>query len=174
MNLSLPGLTGQSSNHRPSLTNQGDGYWIPAFAGMTRKEEMIQRGLSLGFFNRFGRSAELRAFDQALRAVDLHPNLVPEAVKLTAVRLLTEHAGGGAPEAQSYREAAGLIAYCMVGAETFAGGNHEGAAAEIERRIETALDSGSSLDAKLVLLTLHARVIQPSVVEFFQLESGAE
>ena len=33
---------------------------------------------------------------------------------------------------------------------------------------------GTSLDAKLVLLTLHAKVIQPSVVDVFQLESSAE
>ena len=46
-------------------------------------------------------------------------------------------------------------------------------AAEVERRIEAALDSGANLDAKLVLLTLHAKVIQPSVVNDFGLESGA-
>ena len=45
-------------------------------------------------------------------------------------------------------------------------------AAEVERRIEAALDPGTTLDAKLVLLTLHARVIQPSVVADFGLESG--
>ncbi|MGH6791165.1 MAG: hypothetical protein ACRECF_00290 [Methyloceanibacter sp.] len=135
---------------------------------------MIQRGLSIGFFGIFGRSAELRAFDQALRAVDLHPKLVPEAVKLTTVKLLTEHAESGELALQSYREAAELIAYCMIGADAFAGANQEELAVEVERRIETALGSGSSLDAKLVLLTLHSGVIQPSVVEFFQLESGAE
>jgi hypothetical protein len=80
----------------------------------------------------------------------------------------------GEPAPQSYREAAELIAYCMIGADAFAGANQEELAAEVERRIETALGAGSSLDAKLVLLTLHADVIQPSVVEFFQLESGVE
>lgn len=135
---------------------------------------MIQRGLSIGFFGIFGRSAELRAFDQALRAVDLHPKLVPEALKITAVKLLVEHAESGEPAPQSYREAAELIAYCMIGADAFAGANQEELAAEVERRIETALGAGSSLDAKLVLLTLHADVIQPSVVEIFKLESGVE
>jgi hypothetical protein len=61
----------------------------------------------------------------------------------------------------------------MIGAESFAGANDPQLAAEVERRIDAALDSGASLDAKLVLLTLHARVIQPSVVEKFRLESGA-
>lgn len=129
---------------------------------------MVQRGLSLGLFGRFGRSAALRQFDGALRAVDLHPNLVPEAVKLTAVRLLR---AAGEPAPQAYRAAAEIIGYCMIGAQSFAGANDPALAAQVERRIEAALDTGASLDAKLVLLTLHARVIQPSVVDHFQLES---
>jgi hypothetical protein len=132
---------------------------------------MVQRGLSLGLFGRFGRSAALRQFDGALRAVDLHPNLVPEAVKLTTVRLLREDAPAAEPAPQAYRAAAEIVAYCMLGAESFAGANDPVLAAQIERRIETALTAGTSLDAKLVLLTLHAKIIQPSVVDFFQLES---
>jgi hypothetical protein len=128
------------------------------------------RALSIGFFGIFGRSAELRQFDKALREVDLHPKLVPEAVKLTAVRLLMED---GEPADFAYRDAAELLAYCMIGAEAFAGANHGNLAEDVERRIETALASGDSLDAKLVLLTLHAKVIQPSVVDYFQLESGS-
>jgi hypothetical protein len=135
---------------------------------------MVQRGLSLGLFGKFGRSAALRQFDGALRAVDLHPNLVPEAVKLMAVRLLREHAPAGVPAPQTYRAAAEIIGYCMIGAESFAGANDPALAAQVERRLETALDSGTNLDAKLVLLMLHAKVIQPSVVDFFQLESNAE
>ncbi len=135
---------------------------------------MAPRLLSLGLFGRFGRSAELREFDRALRSVDLHPNLVPEAVKLSAVRLLTEHAPGEELASQSYRATAELIAYCMIGAASFAGANGRELAAEVERRIEAALDSGTSLDAKLVLLTLHARVIQPSVVDSFQLDAAAD
>jgi hypothetical protein len=132
---------------------------------------MVQRGLSLGLFGRFGRSAALRQFDVALRAVDLHPNLVPEAVKLTAVRLLREAAPDAEPAPQAYRAAAEIVAYCMIGAESFAGANDPSLTAQIEQRIEAALKSGTSLDAKLVLLTLHAKVIQPSVVDQFQLES---
>jgi hypothetical protein len=134
----------------------------------------VQRGLSLGLFGIFGRSSALREFDRALRSVDLHPNLVPEAVKLTAVKLLKEQATGFDPAPQSYRAAAEIIGYCMIGADGFAAANEPELAAEVERRMETALDSGTSVDAKLVLLMLHARVIQPSVVDSFQLESSAE
>jgi hypothetical protein len=133
---------------------------------------MLQRGLSLGLFGRFGRSAQLREFDGALRSVDLHPNLVPEAIKLTVVKLLMEHTPAGEPAPQAYRTAAEIIAYCMIGAQSFAGANDPGLAAQVEHRIEAALGSSGSLDAKLVLLTLHAKVIQPSVVEAFELESG--
>jgi hypothetical protein len=132
---------------------------------------MVQRGLSLGLFGRFGRSAALRELDGALRSVDLHPNLVPEAIKLTAVRLLREDARSEEPAPQAYRAAAEIVAYCMIGAESFAGANNAALATQVERRIEAALQAGTSLDAKLVLLTLHAKVIQPSVVDHFQLES---
>jgi hypothetical protein len=134
----------------------------------------VQRGLSLGLFGIFGRSHELREFDKALRSVDLHPNLVPEAIKLTAVKLLKEKAGGRELEPQIYRSAAEIIAYCMLGADSFGAANAPELAAQVERRIEHALESGTSIDAQLVLLALHAKVIQPSVVDFFQLESSSE
>ena len=39
---------------------------------------------------------------------------------------------------------------------------------------EAALEKPESLDAQLILLTLHAKVIQPSVVHQFQLDSSAD
>lgn len=120
----------------------------------------------------FGRSHDLRQLDQALRSVDVHPALVPEAVKLTAVNLLKDHAVNGDPAQQAYRAAAEIVGYCMIGAEAFAGANDNELAVAVERRIEAALDSGESLDAQLVLLTLHAGVIQPSVVRAYGLESA--
>ena len=133
---------------------------------------MAQRGLSLGLFAQFGRSAELREFDKALRSVDLHPNLVPEAVKLAAVGLLREHAPDGEPELASYRAVAEILAYCMIGGDAFAAANDAKLSSEVEGRIEAALEPGTSLDAKLVLLTLHAQVMQPSVVADFRQKSG--
>lgn len=132
---------------------------------------MTRRGSSFGMFGIFGRSADLRQLDAALRALDLHPRLVPEAVKLTAVNLLKDRAPGGEPAAQSYRAAAELLAYCMIGAEGFAGANDRALARAVEGRIAAALAAGTSLDAELVLLTIHAKVIQPSVVAAFGLES---
>ena len=45
---SLPGLTGQSSNHCPRFACDYRGYWIPAFAGMTREVGQAQAGLAEG------------------------------------------------------------------------------------------------------------------------------
>jgi hypothetical protein len=42
----------------------------------------------------------------------------------------------------------------------------------VEARLSAALEDGDSLDARVVLLTLHAGVIQPSVVERYGLEAG--
>ena len=120
-----------------------------------------------GFLGRFGRARELRQLDDALRAVDLHPAMVPDAVELAALRLL--QAETGTPQPIDYAAAAELIGYCMIGAEGFAGANDDALAEAVEARIETAIAMGDSLDAKLLLLLLHAAVIQPSVVERFAL-----
>jgi hypothetical protein len=135
---------------------------------------MVRRRPSLGLFGIFGRSPKLRQLDQAFRALDLHPRLVPEAVKLTIVSLLEDHAVNGEPTLQAYRNAAEIVGYCMLGAGAFVSEDEPERLADVERRIERALEFSSTLDAKLVLLTLHARVIQPSVVEHFQLESVSE
>ena len=112
--------------------------------------------------------------DQALRSVDVHPRMVPEAVKLTAVALLKDHAIGPEPAPQAYRAAAEIVAYCMIGADGFSGANGDDLTQTVERRIEAALDKPEGLDAQLVLLTLHAKIIQPSVVHQFQLDSASE
>ena len=116
----------------------------------------------------------MRVFDADLRAVDLHPKLVPEAIKLTAVRALMEESDGAEPRSEASRAAAEIIAYCMIGANGFAGANGEPLTAQVEQRIDAALAAEDSLDARLVLLTLHAKVIQPSVVDHFGLEVAAD
>jgi len=133
---------------------------------------MVRRFSSIGLFGIFGRSSDLRQIDQALRAVDIHPRLVPEAVKLTIVSLLKQRAEGGDPAPNAYRAAAEIVGYCMIGADAFAAANDAQLALDVERRIELALISGTNLDAQLVLLTLHAGVCQPSVIDRFQLETA--
>ena len=130
---------------------------------------MTRQRSSLGLFGVFGRSEDLKQLDSALRSVDLHPRMVPEAVKLTVVRLMQDHAIEAFPAPQAYRAAAEILGYCMIGAEGFAGANDVDLALRVGERIERAMEAGDSLDAQIVLVTMTARVIQPSVVERFEL-----
>ncbi len=122
----------------------------------------------LGFLGIFGRSRELRQLDQAVRAVGLHPRLVPDAVQLTTVKLLAEAATGQ----RAYDAAAEMLAYCMLGPQVFTDDNGADLTVAVETRLEAALEAGDSLDARLVLLVLHAGVIQPQVVERYEIEAG--
>ena len=124
----------------------------------------------IGFFGIFGRSRELRRLDDALRAVDLHPRLVPEAVKLTTLKLLKEEHGEN-PEPPAFTAAGELLGYCLMGPRAFTEANGPELTAAVEARLEAALAAGHSLDARLVLLALYAGVIQPAVVERYGLET---
>jgi len=112
----------------------------------------------------------LRRLDQALLDVGLHPRQVPEAVKLTTLKLLGE--AGAGPDPASCTAAADLLGYCVLGAQSFTEHNDPDLREAVETRLEAALEAGDSLDARLVLLTLHAGVIQPSVVERYNLGVG--
>ena len=101
---------------------------------------MVRRRPAIGLFGMFGRSFELRADRQALRAVDLHPRMVTEAIKLTMVSLLQDHAVGfEAPAPQSYRAAAEIVAYCMIGPACFAERQWRRLTEAVERRIDPRL-----------------------------------
>ncbi len=130
--------------------------------------------LSIGFMGLFGRSPSLRTFDGHLRQLDLHPKLVPEAVKLAAIRILMADKNGADPSDAASREAAELLAYCMVGASPFSAANGHILTTAVEKRIDDALDNDTSAVSKLILLAIHANVIQPSVVEHFSLEAGLD
>ena len=121
-----------------------------------------------GLFGMFGRSREFQRFDHALRGAGLHPRLVPEAVKLTILKLLGKTGLGPNP----YDAVSELLCYCMLGAQGFTEANDASLTQTVEARLTDALEAGDSLDARIILLTLHANVIQPSVVERYGLEAG--
>ncbi len=126
----------------------------------------------LGFLGIFGRSHELQRLDQAVRAVGLHPRLVPEAVKLTILKLLKEADNGVTLAPRAYDTAAEMLGFCMLGPQGFTEANDLRLTEATEARLEAALEAGDSLDARLVLLALHAGVIQVQVVECYRLEAG--
>lgn len=114
----------------------------------------------LRLFSLFGKSPAMNALDDALRAVGVHPILVPEAVKITVLRLLKRRPG---PEADSRTAAAELLALCILGVEGFAEANGPDAAAQADERLEAAVAAGDSDDAQLVLLALHAQLLAPEI-----------
>ena len=123
----------------------------------------------LGIFGIFGRSQEIQRLDRALRAAGLHPRAVADAVKIATVKQLRQE-NSALPERES--EAAELIAYCAQGANGFALNNGVARTEAVEARIERAIENGTSLDARLVLLTLHAKLAHPSVIARYELSSG--
>lgn len=128
---------------------------------------------SIGVFGFIGRSRDLRQLDDALRALDLHPRLMPEAVKLTVCNILKDAAAGQVPSAEATAAAAELLAYLMTGADHFSAVNGRALMERCERRIEQAaagVEDGG-IDADLILLAIHAKILQPSVRDRFDLTS---
>jgi hypothetical protein len=124
-----------------------------------------------GFFALFGRSREVQRLGFALRAAGLHPALMPDAVKLTVLKLLTEETGDKMPGEQPCAQAAELLAFCMLGPRNFTTANDPGRAGAARARLEAALEAGESLDARLVLLVLHAGVVEPNLVDRYGLHA---
>lgn len=112
----------------------------------------------------------MRALDDALRGAGLHPLLVPEPVKLTVIELTKKH-GGSEPQAAAFASAATLLAYCMLGHEQFTDSNDMDDAERADQRVEAALDAGDTLDAKLILLALHAGLISPDIADRIELDN---
>lgn len=129
---------------------------------------MAKRRSSLGFLGMFGRSGDLTQLDAALRGVDLHPALVPEGAKLTIVNLMKDH-WPDEPPSQAYPPVAQLLGYCIAGPEAFEQSNGLQHRLDAERRIEAALEAGDSFDAQIILMTLHAKLIDGDVVERYGL-----
>ncbi|MCC6001215.1 MAG: hypothetical protein JJU19_10195 [Pararhodobacter sp.] len=118
-----------------------------------------------------GRSTAMRALDDALRTAGLHPLLVPEPVKLTVIRITKKFAAGQDPAA-AFADAAQLLSYCVLGHDQFADTNSSEAAGRTHQRVEAALDEGDSLDAKLILLTLHAGLITPEIADRIEIDNA--
>jgi hypothetical protein len=87
------------------------------------------------------------------------------------LKQLKEANGGRSPSSQACAAASELLVYCSLGAKEFGQSNGPARTEAAEARLVTALESGYGADARLVLLTLHAHVIHPSVVERFNLAS---
>ena len=123
----------------------------------------------LGMFGLFGRAAELERLDLALRAVGLHPRAVSDAVKLTTIKVLKEARGGSVPDQPACVAAAELLGYCVLGPVAFTAANGAARTEAVEARLVAAFETDGRVDARLVLLSMHAGLIHPTVVERYQL-----
>ena len=120
----------------------------------------------LGLFNVFGRAESLKALDQAFREFDVHPRLVPEAVKLTTIRIMQKASDADYVLSDAdYERAAALLSYSILGSDQFVASNSLTAANLAGQRLEEAVAAGDSVDAKLLLLAVHAGIIHPSMAD---------
>lgn len=121
-----------------------------------------------GLFGLFGKSRPLVALEGELREAGLHPRLVHDAVKLTVLRLLPD--GGKTARPDELRDAAELLAYCILGPDDFAEATTVRTRDAVERRLDAVLDHPQSLDAQIVLLALKTDNAAPEVAERFEVE----
>ena len=129
----------------------------------------------IGFFSFFGRAASMKALDQALRGVGLHPSLVPEAVKLTAIKILkgTNGEGTSLPNA-AYSDAAELMGFCILGPEQFAEDNGVETTRTTDRRLESAIVAGDGPDANLIVLIFHSGLMVSEIADRFEIDAPAD
>lgn len=124
----------------------------------------------LGLLELFGASRPVQRLDRALRAVGVHPRLVPGAVKIATIRQLESMQRQGGADEAACAHAAELLGYLMHGRSTFIEDNGAGAAAEVDDRIAAAVGAGTGPDARLILLALHAGIVVQEVIDDYRLE----
>lgn len=128
----------------------------------------------LGFLGIFGKADDLRRLEGALKAVGLHPRLVPDAVKIAVIRQLRRdpNSDGSVSDADC-ASAAVLLTYCALGPAGLAAETDTSTVEAVEMRVERAVAAGDSTDARLILLTLHAGILNAHVIDRYGLESDA-
>src|SRR5690242_15834263 len=116
-------------------------------------------------FGIFGRSQDMQNLDDALRAAGVHPRTISDAVKITTLKQLKQANGGAKPDSRSVDRAADLVAYCVLGAQAYTAKNGPTRVAAVEERLNAAIEEGCGLDARLILLTLHAGLTHRELIE---------
>ncbi|WP_366658456.1 hypothetical protein [Fodinicurvata sp. EGI_FJ10296] len=128
----------------------------------------------LGFLGIFGRADDLRRLESAFRAVGLHPRVVPDAVKIAAIRQLRRDPDSdGSVSDADCASAAVLLTYCIIGPGGLAAETDVSTVEAVEERVERAVAAGDSTDARLILLALHAGLVESGVIDRYGLESDS-
>lgn len=121
-------------------------------------------------FGIFGRSQEMQNLDYALRAAGVHPRTIPDAVKITTLKQLKEANGGARPDSAALARAADLLGYCVLGPQAYAEKHDRNRIQAVEERLNAAIESGYGLDARLIMLMLHAGLTHRELIERHQLD----
>ncbi|WP_026987084.1 hypothetical protein [Fodinicurvata fenggangensis] len=121
-----------------------------------------------GLFTFFGRSREYRRLDDALNNAGLVAAAIPDAVKLTILRLLKEEGGTGE---ENCARAAHILAYCLLGSSEYAEYHGAQALAELDRVCQAAPDNPEALEVRIIILTLHSGLAHEQVQERFSFET---
>ena len=116
-------------------------------------------------FGIFGRSQEMQNLDGALRAAGVHPRTIPDAVKITTLKQLKEANGGARSNLRELADAADLLGYCVLGSQVFAEKHDRDRIRAVEERLNAAIESGYGLDARLIMLMLHAGLTHHELIE---------
>lgn len=130
-----------------------------------------------GLFGLRERSKHQQILDDHLRASGVHPQLVPEEVKLTVLKFVKAGPGlelGSKPNEPALAEAGRLLAYCFAGREEYVSSNGPGSDEEQERRLALALEAGEGIEARIVMLALASGIAHDSIAARFDLETGEE
>ena len=124
----------------------------------------------LSIFGIRGRPKEVHYLNDAIREVGIQPSMVADSVKIAIIKLLREAEGGNFTDiVASFGKVAPMVVYCMLGRDNYEELNNGEAADQIEKRLSLAINSGNSLDAQLIMLTLFSNVAHPDVIEKFDL-----
>jgi hypothetical protein len=114
----------------------------------------------------------MQSLDGELRAAGVHPRTISEAVKITTLKQLKDENGGAKPESGAIARAADLLAYCVLGTQAYDAKNGPERTQAVEARLNAAIGNGCGLDARLVLLTLHAGLTHRELIARHDLAIG--
>jgi hypothetical protein len=112
----------------------------------------------------------MQNFDAALRAAGVHPRTISDAVKITTLKQLKEANGGARPGSRALDDAADLLAFCVLGPQAYVKKHDPDRLAAVEQRLNAAIDNGRGLDARLIMLTLHAGLTHRELIERYDLD----
>jgi|TARA_B100000530_G_scaffold128968_1_gene80579 hypothetical protein len=117
----------------------------------------------------FGRSRRLEELSGAFRASGVHPDLIPDAVLLTIIKLLKSTYGKDISSGMS--DTCDFFAYLLLGQEALKYNLQDSKVYAFEKRLESALENSSCLDYKLLALSYHSGLINPAVKKEFKISN---